>query len=218
MAVLQHPRARMPMSKTKRCLAASVVVALNLAAVPAWGDDGAATSPVPVPADEVPTTPLPADGASTDSAPADPPAAGGPFEQSVKQIEVQLAEEGLDASLVAQPLSEAHAARERARGANDAGDPGHGRILTKLASDWLDAAGTLVRAASREKKATALVARAQQLEQKVERARTLLAEQQARLGRLEAQVRKLEARHAAAADVTKEAERPPEAPKEGDVR
>ncbi len=91
-------------------------------------------------------------------------------------------------------LREAVRAMERARGARAAGDANHAGMLERVAGEWARVAeqSTLARIAER----ASLVAEkaAKDLAERAERARTLLEENQARRGRLEAQRMQAEAR------------------------
>ena len=66
----------------------------------------------------------------------------------------------------------------------------------RLGRRWGKVAAALVRAASKESALTTDAKRLEELETKVNRAETLLSEQQARLGRLRAQLEQLDKEHA----------------------
>jgi hypothetical protein len=93
---------------------------------------------------------------------------------------------------VSRPLAEARHALGRSRGARAAGDEPHAVLLERLAADWLEIASATVRAIRAEQAAKAESQRAQDLQLKLDRGRALQAEQQARKGRLLAEVQRLE--------------------------
>jgi acyl-coenzyme A thioesterase PaaI-like protein len=142
-------------------------------------------------------------GAATD--PSDLPP--GPLKRSILDIEKRVEEGKHPREIVELPKGEALRAAERARGAHAAGDGRHGGMLSKLAEQWVGVAVALLRAAEIEKKATSEAKRVRALRVEVERAEALLAEQQARLGRLQAEVKAAEAGVRGAADRTKLEER-----------
>jgi len=128
------------------------------------------------------------------------PLAPGPLKESVDATERQAAAQEVDPEVVAEPLADARRAHERARGALSAGDSRHASMLTKLALDWATTARSLLDAVLLERQAAEQSERAGVAREHVQRARALLAEQQARLGRLEAEVDKLEAQRSSTSD------------------
>jgi hypothetical protein len=93
---------------------------------------------------------------------------------------------------IRQPLSEAIRAAERAQGARVAGDPRQAALLTKLGERWVRTAEALLDTGISEARARVHEGRAVELLAKLERARVLLAEQQARLVRLRAELAQAE--------------------------
>jgi len=170
-----------------------------------------AQSPSPAPSTEAPASPAPASGAapsSEEDGPAGdqavpvPPASGGAnrpltepselppgsIKRMILDFQKELRDSGRPESTVEKPLSEALRAAERARGARAAGDGLHGGMLERLARQWIDAGKAVLEAVAIEERAAEAAAEAQQLTTKLERAEALLVEQQARLGRLKAEI------------------------------
>jgi len=116
----------------------------------------------------------------------------GPVKKDILALERTLHEEKHAEELLERPISEAVRSMERMRGAKAAGDALHGAQLGQLAKRWVRTAKAVLEAVQLEKKATAEAKRLTTLEEKVERAASLLSEQQARLGRLQAQVEEAE--------------------------
>ncbi len=110
--------------------------------------------------------------------------------RKLQGIERRVRQAGFNDALVAEPLAESRRALERARGARAAGDRRHGALLERLAAEWAGAAASTLRAARAERRARQQAERAQELATRLERARALLAEQQARRGRLQAKLRR----------------------------
>lgn len=137
----------------------------------------------------------------------------GPVKRMILDVQKRLVADDRDPELVEHPIAEALRAAERGRGAVAAGDQVHGGMFDKLAERWAKVATAVLEAVTREAAAKAEAERLQDLEQKVERAETLLSEQQARLGRLEKQVERAEARVEAAEGAARAAERDRTAPK-----
>ena len=125
----------------------------------------------------------------------------GPLKRQILDVQKQSRAGGHPRSLVEGPLGEAVAAAERARGARAAGDKWHSGLLTKLGMQWARCGGAVVRATEAEAKSRAEAKRLRELTTQLERAEALLAEHQARLGRLQAEVAKAEKKAAAAAEV-----------------
>lgn len=149
-----------------------------------------------------------ADGAGGTQA---PPTASelppGPVKRMILDVQKQVRDDKHAPELVDEPVEEALRAAERARGARAAGDARHGAMLAKLAQQWAEVAQAVLRAATVEAAARAEAARLREATMKVERAETLLSEQQARLGRLQKQVEQAEARAKAARGEVVAAER-----------
>ncbi|WP_437533042.1 hypothetical protein WME79_05850 [Sorangium sp. So ce726] len=97
------------------------------------------------------------------------------------------------AKVVAEPMAQAKRALQRAHGARAAGDAAHARQLDAVALEWAETARTLLRAAAAEAAAVDAAKRAREVETKLERARALLEETQARRGRAAAELDRLEA-------------------------
>jgi hypothetical protein len=121
--------------------------------------------------------------ASSDSAPTAP---------EIDRVEREAHEAGLGPELLGRPLREARHALERARGARAAGDEPHAALLDRLAGEWLGLASATLRAVRAENATRAETKRTAELRTKLERGRALLAEEQARQGRLQAEVLRLE--------------------------
>ncbi|MDC0682580.1 hypothetical protein [Sorangium atrum] len=97
------------------------------------------------------------------------------------------------ARVVAEPVAQAKRALQRAQGARAAGDAAHARQLDAVALEWAETARTLLRAAAAEATAVEAAKRAREVETKLERARALLEETQARRGRAAAELDRIEA-------------------------
>ena len=121
--------------------------------------------------------------ASTDSPPTAP---------EIDRVEREAHDAGLGPELLGRPLGEARHALERARGARAAGDEPHAALLDRLAGEWLGLASATLRAVSAENTTRVETTRRAELRTKLERGRALLAEEQARQGRLQAEVLRLE--------------------------
>lgn len=121
--------------------------------------------------------------ASTDSA---------PTASEIDRVGREAHDAGLGPELLARPLGEARHALERARGARAASDEPHAALLDRLAGEWLGLASATLRAVRAENATRAETTRTAELRTKLERGRALLAEEQARQGRLQAEVLRLE--------------------------
>jgi hypothetical protein len=141
------------------------------------------TEPAPVP---------PASGGANDpqAAPSDLPA--GPTKREILDFQKALRASGQPASTVDKPLREAIRAAERAQGARAAGDALHGGMLDRLAKQWVATGEAVLKAVASEASAAAASKELQELTTKLERAEALLVEQQARLGRLQAEIQAAE--------------------------
>jgi hypothetical protein len=93
---------------------------------------------------------------------------------------------GVDVDVVEEPIRAAIRALERARQARLADDDRHARTLDQVGAEWARVAERLLEARLSEHAALEAERRATELSAKQVRARTLLEENQARLGRLEA--------------------------------
>ena len=120
-----------------------------------------------------------------------------PTAGEIERLEGEARNAGLGAELLRVPIGEARRALDRARGARAAGDEPHGALLDRLAGEWLALGSATLRAVRAENAAGAATTRTVELRTKLERGRALLAEDQARQGRLQAEVRRLEQEHAA---------------------
>lgn len=124
----------------------------------------------------------------------------------VRDLEARGAKDADLARVVAEPVKSAKTALIRAHGARAAGDEAHAKVLDGVALEWATAAQELTRAAAAEKAATAAAKKAHEVQTKVERARALLEETQARRGRAAAELAKVEADAKAAAGRAADAE------------
>ncbi|WP_437591293.1 hypothetical protein [Sorangium sp. So ce1000] len=97
------------------------------------------------------------------------------------------------AKVVAEPVAQAKRALQRADGARAAGDATNARRLDAVALEWAETARTLLRAAAAEAAAVDAAKSAREVETKLERARALLEETQARRGRAAAELERIEA-------------------------
>jgi hypothetical protein len=167
-------RAKAPLHAARR-VAASIVLAaaaLALPALPASAHEGGGLIPVPRP-------------------PA-PPGDGATAEQLIKAIEARAASDPKTGAVVAAPIAAAKKSIERGHGALAASDPDHARMLFRLALSWAETARDLERAAAAEQVAATTAKSANDVATKVERARAMLEETQARRGRAAAELAKLE--------------------------
>jgi hypothetical protein len=130
----------------------------------------------------------------------------GPLKRALLDAERAAREAGVGREVVARPVGEALGAVERALGARAAGDRPHAVLLEQLARQWIDVVSMLTRAAKAEAEGAAAAARAQELRKRLERARALLVEQQARRGRLEARLETLTKQAAATAKAAADVE------------
>lgn len=117
--------------------------------------------------------------------------------------------------LVAEPTKKAKEAVARAHGAHLAKDEEGARLLGKVALAWAESAAAWVRAAEAEKKAAEGEGRHKDLKDKIERAKALVAETEARKLQLLSEVAKAE-EEAKKAPPKPDAKKPkdPKAPKE----
>jgi hypothetical protein len=167
-------RAKAPLHAARRA-AVSILVAvaaIALPALPAGAHEGGGLIPVPRP-------------------PA-PPGDGAKAEQLIKEIEARAASDPRTGAVVAAPIAAAKKSIERGHGALAASDPDHARMLFRLALSWAETARDLERAAAAEQVAATTAKSANDAATKVERARALLEETQARRGRAAAELAKLE--------------------------
>jgi hypothetical protein len=118
----------------------------------------------------------------------------GPVKRSLGEVRAAAREAGIARELIDPPLEQATRAMERAGNARSAGDVTHGAMLERLAAQWSQLAMLVLRAASAEQAAQKAAVAARDQAEKLERARTLLAEQQARRGRLQARLAEERAR------------------------
>jgi hypothetical protein len=118
----------------------------------------------------------------------------GPIKRLILDLQKALREEGLPKQIGDRPLAESVRAAARAESARGGGDGQHGTLLDRLAEQWVKAGKAVLRAVKSEQAAKKIAARARELATKVERAEALLHEQQARLGRLRAELKTEEAR------------------------
>lgn len=107
----------------------------------------------------------------------------------VKDVEAR-ATDAKAKKVVASSIEQAKRALARARGAADAGDQPHARMLFGLALEWAETSRELLRAAGAEQAATSAADKAREAATKAERARALLEETQARRGRADAELEK----------------------------
>jgi len=139
-----------------------------------------------------------------------------PTAGEIDRLEGDVRRAGLGPELLRASLAEARRALDRARGARAAGDEPHAALLDRLAGEWLALGSATLRAVRAENAAAAASARAADLRTKLERGRALLAEDQARQGRLQAEVRRLEQERAPSAGAKPTPKpTPPSAPKKG---
>lgn len=172
LVMMRRRRGARRTEKTRRQAWAPVLlgVLLTVWSAPAWAHGGAASNTIP-PASELPP---------------------GPIKKDILALERTAHEEKHADELLQRPISEALRSMERMRGAKAAGDERHGSQLEQLAKRWVRTAKAVLRAVQLERAATEEAERLTELEEKVERAASLLSEQQARLGRLQAQVEQAE--------------------------
>lgn len=131
--------------------------------------------------------------------PPSPPGEGATAEKVLAALDAK-------AKVVAAPAGKAREALERARGARVSGDALHMQQLEALALEWAETARDVLRAIGAEQVAATEQTRARELETKVERARVLLGETQARLGRAAAELERAETEARDAAKAAAETE------------
>lgn len=181
-------RAKAPLSVARRASASILIAAAAIAlpALPAGAHEGGGLVPVPRP-------------------PA-PSGAGATAEQLIREIEARAARDPKTAAVVSSPIATAKKSIERGHGALAASDPAHARLLFSLALEWAETARDLERAAAAEQVADTTAKSANDAATKVERARALLEETQARRGRAAAELSKVEAEAKEAARLAVDAE------------
>jgi len=135
-----------------------------------------------------------------------------PTAGEIERVEREARDAGLGPELLRGPFTEARRALDRARGARASADEPHAALLDRLAGEWLRLGSATLRAVRAENAARAATARTAELRTKLERGRALLAEDQARQGRLQAEVRRLEQERAASSSA-----KPSRPPKKGEA-
>lgn len=120
------------------------------------------------------------------------PAPVTPDGSKAKAILDALPKDEASAVILQEAAKKARLALGRADGAHLAKDGEGARILSRVALAWAEAASLAVRAAEAEKKATAEETAKRELKEKIERARALLAETEARKLQLTAETQKAE--------------------------
>jgi hypothetical protein len=138
--------------------------------------------------------------------------ASGPDPAAEAQRLVTLLDTPATRSVVADPLSKAKAAQQRAQNARGSGDLHHATELDALALTWAQVADDLVRTAAAEKQLSELQKQVTDLEQKAVRTQALIEQTIARRGRAEQNLTNAEV---AKAVPTKPAAREPEKAKAG---
>ena len=131
----------------------------------------------------------------------------GPIKRALLDVRDEAAKAEVDPKLVERPIDQALRAMERARNARAAGDVPHAAMLENLAAEWSKVAELLVRAAKNENEAKKAAGAAGDKGSKLDRARTLLSEQQARRGRLQAELADEQGRIERARDAAVEREK-----------
>jgi hypothetical protein len=123
------------------------------------------------------------------AAPSRAHAADGPDDRTVAEALVsQLEHDTAHGPLMADPLSRARAALERATRFRAASDEGHARIADGLAREWAETARDLGATADEEARAADARRKAREAQALLERTRALVEEGIARLGRLRAAI------------------------------
>ncbi len=128
-------------------------------------------------------------GATTPPA---PPGDGAQAETALAAMEAQVKGKP-DEAVVREPVANARRALERAHGARVSGDTVHAPMLDALALEWTKVAETLLAAAAAERAASEAAALERAVATKLDRARVLLSETQARRGLVAAELEKTEA-------------------------
>lgn len=95
-------------------------------------------------------------------------------------------------ALAREPIARARAALRRSDDARAAGDVAHAAELDALGREWAESGTDLLKAAEREREADDLEQRAHDTDTKTTRARALLEDTVARLGRAEEALKRLE--------------------------
>jgi colicin import membrane protein len=100
----------------------------------------------------------------------------------------QLEQDAAAASIAAEAMSHSKDAFERATRLRGAGDESHAKAADGLAREWAESARDLARAADAEARAADVRRKAVDAQARLERARTLVEEGVARVGRLKSQL------------------------------
>jgi hypothetical protein len=124
--------------------------------------------------------------------PKDPPAVTPDGEKAKTEI-ADVSKDPRAKEVAGSLLDKARKALGRAHGASLAGDDEGARILSRVGLAWARASRVLLRAADTEKRADAAQAKVRELKDKVERAKLLIAETEARKGQLTAEIARAEA-------------------------
>jgi hypothetical protein len=147
-----------------------------------------------------------AHGAGGRELPTDAPAVTPEGVEAKAELDALSADEAAK-SMISQRIESGRRALARAHGAKLAGEEAGARSLSRVARAWAKSARAAIEAAAAEKRAAAAEVQARELEQKLARARSLLAETQARRGQLRAEIPRVEEAAKAARERTIEAER-----------
>ncbi|APR86966.1 hypothetical protein A7982_12315 [Minicystis rosea] len=122
-----------------------------------------------------------------------PPGDGANAQVILRELAEKAAKDADAANVMDEPIKSAKRALERAHGARVSGNDAVAHELDALALAWAEAARDLERAAAAERVATVAAQKANEVQTKVERARALLEETQARRGRAAAELARAEA-------------------------
>ena len=152
-----------------------------------------------------PSAPSPSTGATPDPALASA-ASNNAAARLIADVLAQASATTGGALVIVEPVRATREALERASGARASGDLRHAGLLEALALEYAETAQALLRAATLEASVDTDAARARDLAARVERARTLLEETHARLGRQAAELAKAEAEAKEAVRAAAEAE------------
>jgi hypothetical protein len=104
----------------------------------------------------------------------------------------ELAKDTAHAAVTAEALAQAKQALERATRLRAAGDETHARAADGLAREWAETARDLVKTVDAEARAAELRRKAVDAQAQLERSRTLVEEEIARVGRLRAELAEVE--------------------------
>lgn len=115
-----------------------------------------------------------------------------PEGKKARELLAALPQDEPSKALTANAVKKSNQAMGRAHGAHLAGDREGAVLLSRVALAWAQAATAAVRAAESEKKAAATESKSLELKGKLDRARALLAETEARKLQLAAEVTKVE--------------------------